>query len=186
MTTVLAESERLRLREFELADVDALLGVYGDSRVTEHLSFDPFTRDKVDRFIQASRLNAEAEPRIEYALAVATRTDDDLLIGSARLAVEPHRAGQIGFALAHDVWHNGYGFELVQLLAKFGFEQLGLHRIWAARSPLNVASKRLLDKCAFVDEGRIRDHVSVSGKWRDSITCSLLEDEWRARHGEVV
>jgi RimJ/RimL family protein N-acetyltransferase len=55
---------------------------------------------------------------------------------------------------------------------------LGLHRIWAARSPFNEASARTLSRAGMVEEGRIRDHVFVRGAWRDSITYSILEHEW--------
>jgi RimJ/RimL family protein N-acetyltransferase len=47
---------------------------------------------------------------------------------------------------------------------------LGLHRIWAARSPFNEASARALSRVGMVEEGRIRDHVFVRGAWRNSLT----------------
>lgn len=97
-----------------------------------------------------------------------------------RLEMQPHRAAQIGFAFLRSVWGRGIGTEATRLALAFGFDDLGLHRVWAARSPLNEASARLLAKLGMQDEGRIRDHIHKAGKWRDSITSSILEDEWRA------
>ncbi|WP_329604846.1 GNAT family N-acetyltransferase [Streptomyces radicis] len=70
--------------------------------------------------------------------------------------------------------------ELVRALLTFGFDSLGPHRIWAARSPENEASRRVLDRAGLVEEGRIRHHVHVRGAWRDSIVHSIIADEWTA------
>ncbi|WP_181727390.1 GNAT family N-acetyltransferase [Streptomyces sp. PT12] len=62
-------------------------------------------------------------------------------------------------------------------LLTLGFDSLGLHRIWAARSPENEASRRVLDRAGLVEEGRIRHHVHVRGAWRDSIVHAIIADE---------
>ncbi|WP_197085044.1 GNAT family protein [Saccharothrix sp. ST-888] len=36
------------------------------------------------------------------------------------------------------------------------------------------------------EDGRIRDHVFVRGAWRDSITYSILEQEWSPIAGLVI
>jgi [ribosomal protein S5]-alanine N-acetyltransferase len=174
------EGARLQLREFTPADVSGVLAIYGDSRATENLSFEPRDRPQIERMIANSIQSSQADPRTEYALAVVADESSEL-IGSARLAVEPHSAGQIGFALHADHWGTGLGSELVHLLLELGFDRLRLHRVWAARSPVNTASEHVLTKNGMIEEGRIRHHVYAHGVWRDSITHSILEDEWRAR-----
>lgn len=178
MYPVKIDGEWIALREFTADDVDALLPIYGDPEATRHMSFEPQTREQVAQFPANAARQAQETPRLEYALAVAlTRTGD--LIGSARLALGEHRSGQIGFALRVDQWGQGLGTETARLLLELGFRRLGLHRIWAARAPDNV-SARVLWKVGMVPEGRIRDHVFVRGAWRDSVTYSILEDEWRS------
>ena len=179
MYPVEIESARLRLREFIPADVSGVLSIYGDPKATEHLSFEPRDLQQVERMVTNSIESAHADPRTEYALAVATLADNKL-VGSARLGLEPHSAGQIGFALHAASWGTGLGSELVHLLLNLGFEHLGLHRIWAARSPVNTASEQVLLRRGMVEEGRIRHHVHAHGVWRDSIIHSILEDEWRS------
>jgi ribosomal-protein-alanine N-acetyltransferase len=96
----------------------------------------------VEGIIKAAMQSATAELRTEYALAVAGK--DGELIGSARLATGEYESGQIGFALRPDQWGHGKGLETVRLLQQLGFRELGLHRIWGARSPLNRASARTM------------------------------------------
>lgn len=183
MYPVMVSGDRLRLREFTDADVDAVLEIYGDPVVTEHLSFEPRTRDQVVRTVSDVASAARAEPRIEYSLAAAL-TDTGQVIGFARLAVDTQHpgqsSGQLGFALRKDAWGQGLGAETVALLLQLGFAELGLHRLWGARSPANAVSDHLMRKLGMVEEGRIRHHLRIRGQWRDSIVHSILEDEWRA------
>lgn len=86
-----------------------------------------------------------------------------------------------GSRYGRTAWGVGYGTETVRALLGLGFEELGLHRVWAARSPLNTVSKSVLDRAGMTEEGRIRHHVHVRGAWRDSLVHSIIEDEWTAQ-----
>lgn len=180
MYPVLISSERLSLREFQPSDVDALLTIYGDPRVVEHMSFEPRTREQVEATIAAVVAAAKVEPRTEYSLAAVYGEGD--LVAFARIAIDTQHpgqsSGQIGFALGAAHWGQGVGTEVVRLLLKLGFEDLGLYRIWGARSPLNEASAHVMAKVGMVEEGRIRGHILVRGAWRDSIVHSVLAPEW--------
>ncbi|MEV1007946.1 GNAT family protein [Streptomyces sp. NPDC049881] len=174
MYPVTRTSARLALRELVVDDVDALSAVYGSAEATRYLSFEPRTREQTGLVVARSMVAAVAEPRTEYALAVRERAGDGPLVGFARLALGGQRAGQIGFALRPDRWGRGYGTELVGALLDFGFDGLGLHRIWAARAPDNAASRAVLTRSGMTEEGRIRHHVHVRGAWRDSVIHSRL------------
>ncbi|WP_331742232.1 GNAT family N-acetyltransferase (plasmid) [Streptomyces sp. NBC_00876] len=172
-------SRRLGLRELTVDDVDDLLGIYGDPWTTEHLSFEPRTRDQVGQIVERSMASASASPRSEYALAVVER-GSSRLIGFGRIATDPHqpRGATFGFALHSGTRGEGYGVESVRLLLGLGFEELHLHRMWGARSPLNEASARTMARAGMVEEGVIRQHIEKAGAWRDSVVHSMLESEW--------
>ncbi|MEU1458747.1 GNAT family N-acetyltransferase [Streptomyces avermitilis] len=180
MYPVQRSSQRLRLREVTTDDVGAVFAIYGDPEATEHLSFEPRTSEQVGQIVARSIASATAEPRSEYALAIVER-DTNAVIGYGRLAMDPHqqRAATFGFALRPDAWGVGYGLETVRLLLGLGFEDLGLHRIWGARSPLNEASAKTMTAAGMVQEGLIRAHIQKAGRWRDSVVHSMLDDEWK-------
>ncbi|MCX4907904.1 GNAT family N-acetyltransferase [Streptomyces sp. NBC_00878] len=181
MYPVRRSGPRLDLRELALDDVDALLAVYGSPEATEHLSVEPRSREQVVQIVTRSMASATAPPRTEHALAVIER-DTAELIGSGRLAADPHqqRGATVGFALRPDAWGVGYGMETVRLLLGLGFDDLDLHRIWGARSPLNEASAKTMAAAGMVEEGVIREHVLKAGKWRDSVVHAILDREWRS------
>ncbi|WP_338015673.1 GNAT family N-acetyltransferase [Streptomyces sp. CB02115] len=115
MYPISRHSQGLHLRELRPDDAEDVFAIYGDARATEHMSFDPRTREDVQAIVARSIASAAADQ--EYALAVAG-TDDGRLIGFGRLALDPHqpRAATFGFALNPGTWGNGFGTETVRLL----------------------------------------------------------------------
>lgn len=179
MYPVTYASSRLALRELTVDDVDAVHAIYGSPKATEHLSFEPRTRDQVAHLIAGAMVSATAQPRTEYNLA-ACRADDGALIGFGRIARDPHaqQAATMGFALHPEAWGVGYGTETARALISLSLNELKLHRVWAARAPKNIASEKTLLSAGMTKEGRIRHHVHVRGAWRDSITYSAVADDW--------
>jgi ribosomal-protein-alanine N-acetyltransferase len=173
-------ADTLLLREFTLGDAVPLFKVYGDPDATRHLSFEPRTAKQAAQIVQSAIGSATADPRREYMLVVADAQTDEL-VGSGRLALGEYESGQIGFALRPDQWGSGKGIETVRLLQRLGFDELGLHRIWGARSPVNQASARTMTAAGMIEEGTMRGHLFTRGAWRDSVVHSILSDEHKQR-----
>lgn len=96
---------------------------------------------------------------------------DDEAAGVAVIScwVEPSRSGE------------GCGTEAVELLVEYGFEQRRLHKFVAEVIEFNEASKRLVEKVGFVEEGRRREQDFVDGEYHDCLSYGLLAAEWRER-----
>ena len=125
---------------------------------------------------------SHGSPRRQYQLGVELIETADL-VGMVRLGLDSavHRSASLGYGLRSDQWGRGLTTEAAWLIINFGFETLGLHRIWATHHPENLASRRVLDKLGFQEEGRRRDDRCVRGRWHDSVVCSILDDEWTTR-----
>ncbi|SEU05109.1 GNAT family N-acetyltransferase [Nonomuraea wenchangensis] len=182
MRRVVCNGLRLGLRDVTEADVPALHAVYGDPAATQHMPFAPRSPREVADLVGQAMEAARAEPRLLYVLAVVDAEHHDV-IGVARLRVEPEHphSAEIGFGLHPHQWGRGIGTDLVRLLLSFGFKQLGLHRIWGARSPDNLPAQLAMLTAGMVEEGRIRHHLRTPAGWRDSVVHSVLEDEWTER-----
>ncbi|MFF2022264.1 GNAT family N-acetyltransferase [Streptomyces sp. NPDC058171] len=179
MYPISGHGQRLALRELVHSDTDAVLAIYGSPRATEHLSFEPRSPADVTTLVARSIASATTDPRSEYALAIVER-DSGHVVGVGRLASDPHqqRSVTMGFALRPESWGIGYGVEAVRLLLSTAFDDLGLHRVWGARSPLNLASARTMQAAGMVEEGVIREHIMKAGQWRDSVVHAILDREW--------
>ncbi|MEZ6015436.1 MAG: GNAT family N-acetyltransferase [Planctomycetota bacterium] len=84
------------------------------------------------------------------------------------------QSAMLGYSVDRE--HEGLGLmrEALGGLARFSFEQLGLHRIQANYRPENVRSARVLEALGFQREGLARNYLFIDGAWRDHILTALL------------
>jgi [ribosomal protein S5]-alanine N-acetyltransferase len=75
--------------------------------------------------------------------------------------------------------HAGRGLmtEAMRLVIGHCFDDLGLHRIQAACIPDNAASRRVLTKLGFTEEGRARAYLKIAGAWRDHVLYGLVRGD---------
>jgi ribosomal-protein-alanine N-acetyltransferase len=69
--------------------------------------------------------------------------------------------------------------EALQVLLPYAFDRIGLHRVEAACLPQNAASRGLLLKLGFVEEGYARRYLRINGSWQDHVLYGLLKEELR-------
>ncbi len=72
---------------------------------------------------------------------------------------------EIGLWLLPDYWGKGIMKEVIPLICKYGFEELGLHRIEGFVDVENTACKKGLNKLNFMHEGTLRDCEIKDGKY---------------------
>lgn len=176
MSSVELITTRLRLRDFELRDYQAVHAFAADLAVVRYVDWGPNTPKETHAFLREARASADVSPRRRYALAVVVRSYAEMLIGSIELRVISceHRRGEIGYVLARESWGHGYATEATHRLLAFGFNELGLHKISATCDPENRASVAVLTKNGMHHEGVLRDHVYLRGRWRDRLLFSVI------------
>ena len=68
----------------------------------------------------------------------------------------------------------------MRALLRFGFDGLGMHRIYGDCVADNAASARVMEKSGMRREAHLREQAWFKGRWWDSVIYAVLEDEWRA------
>ncbi len=68
----------------------------------------------------------------------------------------------------------GYMKEALELVLRYGFEEMNLHRMEAFIAPWNEPSTRLINHFQFQKEGLARGHYLVNGKYEDSVMYARL------------
>jgi len=89
-----------------------------------------------------------------------------------------YRRGEFGISIHPDFQGKGIGTRSVKLIVKYAFETLNLHKVKGGYLEHNSASKRVMEKAGFREEGTGRDFKYVDGEWKDVIWMSILEDEY--------
>lgn len=175
---VVIRTKRLILRDFNETDWQAVHGYASDPEVVRYMDWGPNTEEETKVFIRRSISHQKEKPRRNYTLAIILKAEDRL-IGSCGLHVAnpDNREGWLGYCLNRHFWGQGYATETAKALLRFGFQQLGLHRIYATCDPANIASVHVLEKIGMQREGHLREHKWAKGRWRDSLLYAILDSE---------
>jgi RimJ/RimL family protein N-acetyltransferase len=172
-------SERVVLRELMREDWPAIHAYASRIEVCRYQPWGPNTPDETTAFVEAAIASAQENPRQRYVLTVAL-VEDDKVVGLTEINVRDagFAVGEIAYVLHPDYWGRGIATEAAQRLLRFGFEILGLHRIYATCDPRNLASSRVMEKIGMQYEGRLRETMFIRDGWRDSLVYAILATEW--------
>ncbi len=119
--------------------------------------------------------------------AITARKDERLLGACGLCYIDPHNSSA-DFSLyigADDLYiDDKYAPETGELLLHYGFETLGLHRIWAEIYAIDEAKQKLLPSLGFTPDGRHRQaHRMEDGKFTDCLFYGLLKPDYgRKKH----
>ncbi len=87
-----------------------------------------------------------------------------------------HRRAELGYSIDKEEFkQKGFMKEAIAFVLKYGFNEMDLHRIEALVSPTNIPSLKLIKHFSFQEEGLLKEHYFVNGKFDDSIIFSLLK-----------
>jgi ribosomal-protein-alanine N-acetyltransferase len=131
---------------------------------------------------QCSEIEAEAEARAAGRSLSFGVFADDVLVGRLALTSIVRGAFQnayLGYAIDRDHTGRGIGTAAVSQGIAIAWEH-GLHRVQAAVSVNNAASKRVLEHVGFRREGLALRYLLLAGRWTDQeLWAMTTEDELR-------
>jgi RimJ/RimL family protein N-acetyltransferase len=92
---------------------------------------------------------------------------------------ETARHCELGITIGEkDFWGRGYGREAVGLLLDYAFRMRNFRRVWLEVHRANERAIRAYRACGFVEEGRMREHVWLDGRYVDKVIMGVLRGEW--------
>lgn len=172
-------TERLLLRALRLedaADVVRLAGAREIADTTVTIPH-PYTGDAAIAWISGLGEHWAARSNVAYAV---TLRGDAALIGATGLSHidSEHLQAELGYWIGVPWWGHGYASEAASRMLGFGFESLGLNRIFAHHMLRNPASGRILRKIGLRPEGVLRQRVRKWERFEDVAVFAMLRSEW--------
>ncbi len=170
------QTERLLLRLFSPEDA-AELELYADDEdilATTSASEVPGS-GMVGEWIDVRLERYEKKQGIDFAVV---HRKSHKIIGAIGLGVEyaKDESMQLGYWIGKEYWNQGYCTEAAKRVLKYGFEVLGLHRIFSRHFASNPASGRVLQKIGMKYEGTLREAYKHQDKFEDIVCYGLLKN----------
>lgn len=172
---------RLVLRPYSLADIPDLVRLAGAREIaatTLRIPHPYREQDAVD-FVAACQPDADAGQSVRFAI---TLRDGAAFCGGVGLRLESdHHRAELGYWLGVPYWGRGYATEAAQAVLHYGFNTLGLHRIYAQHVRENPASGHVLKKIGMRHEGCLRHHIYKWDQFQDLEVYGLLKSDFPSR-----
>ncbi|WP_375449865.1 GNAT family N-acetyltransferase [uncultured Devosia sp.] len=137
---------------------------------------------------RVKRARQEAEDGTDYSFLIFNLANgSETLVGGVTLSNIRRRAAQfvnLGYWMGQQFAGQGLMTKAVALTLPFVFESCDLHRIHAAFLPGNIASRRVLEKNGFIEEGFAAGYLQIDGRWEDHVLFGLTRERYELRrHG---
>jgi ribosomal-protein-alanine N-acetyltransferase len=177
MKNALIVGERVFLRPAAGRDLEEFTALNrASARLHRGLVSPPTQPEQFNAFLKRCR-------RADCLCLLVCRVDDGVIVGSINLS----QIFRGGFQNAYLGYHVGAQYcgqrhmtEAIQLMLRYAFEHLKLHRLEANIQPGNVASIALVKRAGFVREGYSRRYLKICGRWRDHERWAMIAEDWQA------
>ncbi len=167
----------MTLRPPEPDDGEALLALASEAEVTRWFSWGPYTAiEQPLAYIERCAAQRESGERLDLLIIDGERGAAGIT-GLSEFSRRDRRA-VVGTWLGVDFQGTQVNRESKALIAKFGFELLGLNRISSYSNPENERSTSALEAVGYRREGVLRRWHRHDQNFLDVNIFGLLRDDW--------
>lgn len=178
---IVIETRRLRLCPLELSDSQHIQKAAGDRQIADTMISipHPYPAGESGRYIARQQAEREAGRAVTFTIG---HKKDRRFFGlvEVRDIDREHSQAELSFWMTVDAWDRGYMTEVVRAVVQYGFEGLGLNRLYAHHMLRNPASGRVLEKNGFKQEGLLRQRVQKWGQFEDVALWAILRQDWQS------
>jgi [ribosomal protein S5]-alanine N-acetyltransferase len=110
---------------------------------------------------------------------------DNRLIGKVQLSgviIGVFKSAYVGYSIDEEEQGKGYMKEAINLILKYAFEEMGLHRIEASTLTDNLKSQGVLTSCGFKKIGINEKYLFINGEWKDHYTFYKIKESYEGTH----
>lgn len=135
-----------------------------------------FDRKAFSKRVKRAEQQARAGTDYTFLIFEKKTKSQTLLVGgltlsNVRYAVACH--ANLGYWMGAQFAGRGTMSRAVNLACNFAFDELRLNRLQAAILPQNIASRRVLEKNSFIEEGFCEHYLKINGHWEDHVLFGL-------------
>jgi ribosomal-protein-alanine N-acetyltransferase len=172
------ETDRLRLRPFDVADAPALFAIASNPTVTRFTTWEPHRSVDDSRMFISDYAGSRYLEGVPDPYAITLKGGDELIGATGCFwASQPNRCMEFGYWLAEPFWGRGFATEAARSLVRHAFATYEVERVQAHFIEGNVASGRVLEKVGLRFEGIRRRALFQRGLFWDLHCYAALRGE---------
>lgn len=168
------ETKNLILREIQVKDAKDFFEYYTSENICKYLDWNgPKSLEEAEEYIYTWRKGYEENWILPFAIV---NKSNDKMIGTIIFSEFIGKRADLGYEICEAYWRKGLMYEALDKLLPIVIREFDLERIQSIVFKDNEASKRLLDKLKFNEEGLLKKysyHI-VSGECIDSYIYALV------------
>lgn len=177
--------DRIKLRKIEYFDSREIFDIFSSEETMKYYGMFPFTKvEETLKLIEHFSNSIVENTSLRWGIELKSKNK---LIGTCGFHSwnKKHRRAEIGYELNKDYKHKGYMSEALGEIIKYGFDHMELNRIEALIYPENTASKSLIKKLGFVEEGILEEYCIFLGKGQDLVMYSLSKKRYEENKNQT-
>ena len=171
---------RILVRKFERTDIPLKVEWVNDPENNAYLHYDlPLETGKTQKWFDEI-----ADRRDRYDGFVEADGTPAGLIGLLNIDRKNSKAEYYILIGNKKLKRKGIAEEASKEILDYGFQKLGLNRIYLYTETGNVPAQRLFEKVGFVREGLLKGDVLSHGAYADRYVYAVLREEGEKAHGK--
>lgn len=164
----------ITIRKFERSDISKKVEWINNPENNRFLHYDiPISVEKTEEWFDSHEGD---NTRYDAVIEV-----DGVPVGTIGLLSIDQKNGKAEYYIAMgetDYKGKGIAKEASKLILAYGFEELGLNRIYLYTETENEIARHLYEKVGFVKEGVLRQDILSHGKYVDRFIYGFLREDW--------
>lgn len=170
-------TDRLILKAFSLSDAPDVQRLAGNEEVARNTLAMPFPylEGMAENWI--AKHQQEFEEHKSLVLAIILKESNNLAGAIGQSLQLPYAYAELGYWIGKEYWGRGYCTEAVKAVIDYGFDQLGLHKIFASHFSNNPASGRVMHKAGMKYEATLKSHMLHWGEHKDLVYYGIWREE---------
>ncbi len=170
--------QKVRLREYRKEDIERALCYINDPEIKRLLTPGiPYLNTLEDERKWVEGLSATKD---NYSFAIENLEDEKYIGGCGLNSIDwKNSVAVVGIFIGDkSYWGKGYGTDAMNVLLKFIFEQMNIHKVKLNVFSYNERAIKSYEKCGFKVEGVVRQEIFRDGRYYDDIIMGLLKEEY--------
>lgn len=170
--------KRVYLRHLEVSDCQRVYQWHNDPELYATLisPFHPVSLQAVEEWIR--RKSQYSDKEINYAICLTSTLEH---IGNIYIRDIDYinRSASVGAFIASPKNRGkGYVRDVLLQIAEYAYGTLGLNRLYMRTLVDNQAAIKVLQKCGFIIEGKLRQHIFKNGEFKDMWMLGMCASDY--------